>query len=33
VRGGRTRVLFEGTGRNAGIEVMNDRAELGRGPA
>ncbi len=31
IRGGRAQVLFEGTGRNAGIEVMNDRGELGRG--
>ncbi len=29
IRGGRSRVLFEGVGRNAGIEVMNDCDELG----
>lgn len=29
VRGGRSRVLFEGLGRQSGIEVMNDRDELG----
>lgn len=33
VRGGRAQVLFEGTGRNAGIEVMNDLGELGKGAA
>lgn len=33
VRGGRAQVLFEGIGRNAGVEVMNDRGELGRGRA
>ena len=30
VRAGRPQVVFEGTGRQAGIEVMNDRDELGR---
>jgi hypothetical protein len=30
VRGGRAPVVFEGTGRQAGIEIMNDRDELGR---
>jgi len=29
VRGGRAHVAFKGTGRQAGIEVMNDRDELG----
>ncbi len=29
VRGGRSRVVFEGTGHQAGIEIMNDRDELG----
>ncbi len=32
VRGGRAQVLFEGTGRQSGIEVMNDADELGRIP-
>ncbi len=31
LRGGRAGVVFEGTGRNAGVEVMNDRDELGAG--
>jgi len=30
LRGGRAGVVFAGTGRQAGIEVMNDRGELGR---
>jgi hypothetical protein len=30
VRGGRADVVFRGTGRQAGIEVMNDADELGR---
>ncbi|NTU70957.1 MAG: hypothetical protein HGB10_03935 [Coriobacteriia bacterium] len=29
LRGGRTQVVFAGTGAHAGIEVMNDRDELG----
>jgi len=29
LRGGRAGVVFSGTGRQAGIEVMNDRGELG----
>jgi len=29
LRGGRVQVLFEGTGRQAGIEIMNDKDELG----
>jgi len=32
VRGGRASVVFQGTGRQAGIEIMNDRDELGRVP-
>ena len=28
VRGGRAKVVFEGTGHQAGIEIMNDRGEL-----
>jgi len=30
LRGGRAQVVFAGTGRQAGIEIMNDRDELGR---
>jgi hypothetical protein len=30
LRGGRAGVVFRGTGRQAGIEVMNDKDELGR---
>jgi tocopherol cyclase len=30
VRGGRANVLFEGTGRTAGIEIMNEAGELGQ---
>lgn len=32
IRGGRSHVVFNGTGRQAGIEIMNDRDELGRVP-
>jgi hypothetical protein len=32
VRGGRARVLFDGVGAQAGVEVMNDRDELGHMP-
>jgi tocopherol cyclase len=32
LRGGRGGIVFQGTGRQAGIEVMNDRDELGRIP-
>jgi len=30
VRGGRAQVVFDGTGQQAGIEIMNDADELGR---
>jgi len=32
LRGGRASVVFRGTGKQAGIEIMNDRDELGRVP-
>ncbi|NTW29415.1 MAG: hypothetical protein HGA39_08660 [Coriobacteriia bacterium] len=32
LRGGRPRIVFEGVGRQAGVEVMNDRDELGHIP-
>jgi hypothetical protein len=32
LRGGRATVVFEGVGGQAGIEVMNDKGELGHLP-